>query len=112
MDATGILVPILVSVVLSVAGAFAVARYSGPAQTQYVDALKGRLAVVERERDDVAAKLPKHEARIAQLEARVAELEETNRKQAAELLELYRRLDADEHRLEADEARLPHSGAK
>lgn len=99
-DLTPIIVPIVVSVMLSISGAFVVARWAGPAQSAYIAALQGRLAVVERERDDAEQDIPKLEARIAHLEARVRELEATVRERESEVLRLY-------HRLEEDEKRLP-----
>jgi TolA-binding protein len=111
-DLTPILLPVIVAVILSVSGAFVVSRFSSPAQSAYVAALEGRMKVLQGERDDATARLPHHEQRIAQLEAKVAELEVTNRRQAQELLELYRRLDADERRMEHDERLLPKGGAR
>ena len=108
-DLTPIVIPVVVAVILSVSGAFVVSRFSSPAQNAYVAALEGRLRVVGAERDEALARLPHHEQRIAQLEERVRELEATNARQAAELIALYRRLDADERRLTDDETRLPPS---
>lgn len=99
IDLAPILVPIVVSVILSLTTAFVVARYSGPAQSAYIQALQGRLAVVEQERDDAQLEVPKLEARIAHLESRVHELETTLREREQELNRLYRRLEADEKRL-------------
>jgi chromosome segregation ATPase len=99
VDLTPILVPIVVSVVLSIGGAFVVARYSGPAQSAYIQALQGRLAVVEQERDDAELAIPKLEARIDALETHVSELQRTIHERDKELLSLYRRLEADERRL-------------
>ena len=98
-DLTPIIVPILVSVVLATSSAFVVARYSGPAQTAYIQALQGRLMVVEQERDDAQMAIPKLEARIAALEAHVKELQATVHEREIELNRLYRRLEADEKRL-------------
>lgn len=99
LDLTPILVPIVVSVVLSVSSALVIAKYSGPAQSAYIQALQGRLAVVEQERDDAQLEIPKLEARIAHLESRVHELETTLRERETEINRLYRRLEADEKRL-------------
>lgn len=98
-DLTGILVPVVVATLLSVSGAFVVARYSGPAQSAYIAALQGRLSVVEQERDDAALVIPKLEARIRALEDRVHELQEGTAERDREIARLYRRLDADEARL-------------
>ena len=98
-DLTGILVPVVVATLLSVSGAFVVARYSGPAQQAYVQALQGRLAVVEQERDDAEQRIPKLEARIEILEGQVALLVGQNAEKDREIAQLYRRLDADENRL-------------
>jgi septal ring factor EnvC (AmiA/AmiB activator) len=98
-DLTGILVPVVVATLLSVSGAFVVARYSGPAQQAYITALTGRLAVVEQERDDAEESIPKLEARIAALETKVAQLVAENVEKDREIAMLYRRLDADEKRL-------------
>lgn len=99
IDLTPILVPIIVSVILSVSSAYIIARYSGPAQSAYIQALQGRLAVVEEERDDAQLEIPKLESRIAHLETRVRELETALREREQELNRLYRRLEADEKRL-------------
>lgn len=100
VDLSPIIIPVLVSVVLSVAGAAVVSRSAAsPAQAAYIQALQGRLAVVEQERDDAELTIPKLEARIATLEAQVAELKEMLHEKDGELSRLYRRLDADERRL-------------
>jgi tetrahydromethanopterin S-methyltransferase subunit G len=98
-DLTGILVPVVVATLLSVSGAFVVARYSGPAQQAYIAALQGRLSVVEQERDDAEERIPKLEARITVLETQVAQLIGQNIEKDREIAMLYRRLDADEKRL-------------
>ena len=98
-DLTGILVPVVVATMLSVSGAFVVARYSGPAQQAYIQALQGRLAVVEQERDDAEQRIPQLEARIEALETKVAQLVAENVEKDREIAMLYRRLDADEKRL-------------
>ena len=99
-DLWGIVVPIVVSVILSLAAAFIVSRSAAsPAQAAYIQALQGRLTVVEDERDDAQLRLPKLEARIAALEAQVNELKSALHEKDAELARLYRRLDADERRL-------------
>ena len=98
-DLTGILVPVVVATLLSVSGAFVVARYSGPAQQAYITALTGRLAVVEQERDDAEESIPTLEARVAVLETKVAQLVAENVEKDREIAMLYRRLDADEKRL-------------
>ena len=97
-DLTGILVPVVVATLLSVSGAFVVARYSGPAQQAYVQALQGRLAVVEKERDDASEAIPRLEARIHELEQAVEKLEHLVGKRDREIADLYRRLDEDERR--------------
>ena len=98
-DLSPIIVPILVSVVLSVSGAFVVARYAGPAQGAYVAAIQGRMQVLEDERDDAVERIPKLEARIHELEKAVEQLEHLVGKRDREIADLYRRLDADEKRL-------------
>jgi TolA-binding protein len=100
-DLTGILLPVAIATAISVAAAWAVARYSGPAQQAYVQALQGRLAVVEQERDDAALTIPKLEARIHELEQAVEKLEHGISKRDREIADLYRRLDEDERRLPA-----------
>ena len=100
-DLTGILVPVVVATLLSVSGAFVVARYSGPAQASYIQALQGRLAVIEQERDDAVTVIPKLEARIHELEQAVEKLEHLVGKRDREIADLYRRLDEDERRLPA-----------
>jgi septal ring factor EnvC (AmiA/AmiB activator) len=99
MDLGGILAPVVVATMLSVSGAFVVARYSGPAQQAYIQALQGRLAVVEQERDDAATTIPKLESRIHELEKAVEQLERLIGKRDREIADLYRRLDEDERRL-------------
>lgn len=99
-DLWGIVIPIVVSVILSLAAAAIVSRSAAsPAQAAYIQALQGRLAVVEDERDDAQLRLPKLEARIAALESQVNELKSALHEKDAELARLYRRLDADERRL-------------
>jgi predicted RNase H-like nuclease (RuvC/YqgF family) len=90
-DLAGIIVPVVVAVILSTSAAFAVNRYSGPAQAALVTSLDGRLRVVTAERDEMADKIPRLEARIADLEAEVGRLQR-------ESASLYRRLDAAEER--------------
>ena len=63
-DLTPIIVPIIVSVILSISGAFVVSKYTGPAQQAYVAALEGRLKVVTDERGEAWERIPKLEARI------------------------------------------------
>lgn len=99
-DLWGIVVPVLVAVVLSTASAAVVSRSAAsPAQAAYIQALQGRLMVVEDERDDAQQEIPKLAARIEALEAQVRELKDLLHEKDAELNRLYRRLDADERRL-------------
>ena len=93
------LVPVVVAVILSVSGAFVVARFSGPAQTAYIAAVEGRLRVVSAERDEASARITRLEARLVALEEQVQELREAGREKDREIARLYRRLDADEARL-------------
>lgn len=99
MDLWPIVIPIIVSVVLSMSAALAIARYSGPAQEAYVKALTGRLAVVERERDDAELAIPKLEARIEALEQQVVALQKELQERDREIIHLYQRLSDDEKRL-------------
>lgn len=99
-DLWGIVLPVLVAVVLSVAGAAVVSRSAAsPAQTAYIQALQGRLAVVEEERDDAQIAIPKLEARITALEDMVNKLKQELAERDREIARLYRRLEADERRL-------------
>lgn len=99
-DLWGIVVPVLVAVIVSVSGAFIVSRSAAsPAQMAYVQAVQSRLKVVEDERDEAQLAIPKLEARIAHLETRVRELESTVHERELELVRLYRRLDADEAKI-------------
>lgn len=99
-DLWGIVLPVLIAVVLSVAGAAAVSRSAAsPAQTAYIQALQGRLAVVEQERDDAESAIPQLEARIAALENNVQQLKQELAERDREIARLYRRLEADERRL-------------
>lgn len=100
LDLWPIVLPVIVSVVLSLAAAAVVSRSAAsPAQAAYIQALQGRLAVVEDERDEAELAIPKLEARIAALEDRVRELQAAIAEKDRELNGLYRRLDADERRL-------------
>jgi hypothetical protein len=105
-----IVTPIVVSVLLSLAGALAISKYAGPAQAAYVQALEGRLAIVTKARDDAEADLPHLRARILELERQVEELKSDRAAKDREVAELYRRLDArvlrDERRLAKDEREL------
>jgi cell division protein FtsB len=105
-DLWGIVAPIVVSVIISLVGAFFIARYAGPAQAAYVQALEGRLKVVTGERDDALREIPVLRARVVQLEAEVAQLKHDGIAKDAEVIDLYRRLDLDERRLKADERRV------
>lgn len=106
-DLSGIVIPVIVAVVLSISGSIVVSRFSSPAQQAYVAALQGRLDVVTKDRDEASARIGKLEARIAQLEAQVDSLQKESIAKDHEIQRLYRRLDADERRLAADEERLP-----
>ena len=92
--------PIAISVAISLGGALVISRYAGPAQQAYLLAVEKRLTLVTSERDEAEREIPHLRTRIADLEREVESLKEENRK-------LYRRLDADEKRLAADEERLP-----
>lgn len=105
-DLSPIIVPIVVSVILSVSGALVVARFTGPAQAAYVAALEGRLKVVTDERSEAWARIPKLEARIQALEEQVEQLTRQGIEKDRELTRLYRRLDADEQRLIHDEHKI------
>jgi len=99
-DLWGLIVPIIVSVTLSLAAAAVISRSAAsPAQAAYISALQGRLLVVEAARDDAELRIPKLEARIGALEERVHELQSAITEKDRELAGLYRRLDADERRL-------------
>jgi len=97
LDLWPIVVPIIISVILSLAAAAVVSRSAAsPAQQAYIASLQGRLAVVEDERDDAQLRLPKLEARIVALEERVRELQEHIAAKDREIARLYRRLEHDE----------------
>ena len=99
-DLWPIVIPITVSVILSLAAAAVVSRSAAsPAQQAYIASLQGRLSVVEDERDDAQLRLPKLEARIAALEERVHELQASLAEKERELNRLYQRLENDERRL-------------
>jgi septal ring factor EnvC (AmiA/AmiB activator) len=108
-DLTGILVPVVVAVVLSVTASFVTARMAGPAQQAYIAALEARMRVVSADRDDALSRIAKLEARIVQLEAHVDTLQREAIAKDHEIAKLYRRHDADEARLAHDERRLPPS---
>jgi septal ring factor EnvC (AmiA/AmiB activator) len=106
-DLTGILVPVIVAVVLSVSASLVTSRMAGPAQQAYIAALEARMKVVSADRDDAVSRISKLEARIVQLEAEVAALQREGVVKDHEIAKLYRRLDADERRLINDERRMP-----
>jgi septal ring factor EnvC (AmiA/AmiB activator) len=106
LDLSAIIVPIVVSVILSVSGALVVSKRTGTAQEAYVKALEGRLKVVTDERSEAWAHIPKLEARILALEEQVEALTRQGIAKDRELARLYRRLDADELRLVHDEHKL------
>jgi hypothetical protein len=81
-----IIFPVAVAVILSVSGAYVVARYSGPAQTAYVAAITGRLAIVIQERDEARLSVTRLTARVEALETEADRLQ-------GEVIELYRKLD-------------------
>ena len=88
-DLWGILVPVLASTLILLAGAFAVRRYSGPvqaasaqAQASLVSSMEGRLRLLESERDDESRRRAELEAEVKSLRAEVARLE----RQVMELL--------------------------
>jgi hypothetical protein len=91
-ELSGIILPVVVAVILSTSAAFAVQRYSGPA----MGALDTRLRVVTAERDEALERIPRLEARIADLEAEVGRLQR-------ESSSLYRRLDIAEGKLRGAE---------
>jgi len=100
LDLWPIVLPVIVSVILSLAAAAIVSRSAAsPAQAAYISALQGRLLVVEAARDDAELRIPKLEARIGALEERVHDLQSAITEKDRELAGLYRRLDADERRL-------------
>jgi len=105
-DLSGIVVPVLVAVSLSVGGSWIVAHFSSPAQQAYVAALEGRLRVVSQDRDESAERITRMEARIAQLEAQVDSLQREAIAKDHEIAKLYRRLDADERRIIHDERQM------
>jgi hypothetical protein len=102
-DLSGVIVPVVVAVILSVTGSFVISRLSGPAQAAYIAALEGRLRVVQSDRDESLARIAKLEARIALLEAQVETLQHEAIAKDRELARLYRRLDADERRILHDD---------
>jgi hypothetical protein len=104
-DLSPIVLPVVVSVILSLTGAFVVARYSGPAQSAYIAALEGRLRVIAGERDDGMARMSKLEIRIVHLEAEVAALKAANDEKDREIAALYRRLDDSERRMDIPKRR-------
>lgn len=104
-DLWGIIAPIVVSVIISLVGAYMITRYAGPAQAAYISALEGRLKVVVGERDDAVKEIPILKARILALEAEVILLKQAAIAKDLEVVDLYRRLDADEKRITVDEER-------
>lgn len=105
-DLWGIIIPIVVSVILSATTALVISRYAGPAQAAYVDALEGRLKVVTGERDDALRELPILRKRVADLESEVHDLKAASSEKDREIADLYRRIDLDDRRLTLDEKRL------
>jgi chromosome segregation ATPase len=110
----GTLGPILISVTVSLMGAWAISRYAGPAQAAYVTALERRMAIVTAERDEAEKEIPALNARIATLEQEVADLQRKTVDKDREIADLYRRLDADERKIRAatDRARRLHPEGK
>jgi chromosome segregation ATPase len=99
--------PIIISVAISLGGALVISRYAGPAQAAYVTALEKRLAIVTAERDELDDDAGGLRARIQELERQVDELRSASGAKDREIADLYRRIDADERRLTADERRFP-----
>ena len=93
-DMSSVVPAVLVSVVLSLGGALAIARFAGPAQQAYTEALKGRLNVVTGERDDCTDRIKALELRITFLEQEMADLHRESDAKDREIADLYRRLNS------------------
>jgi predicted nuclease with TOPRIM domain len=72
-----LLIPVLASTLILVAGAWVVRRYAGPAQQQYTAAIEGRMKVLTSERDDLSDSLSRLKDEVQGLRTNVAELERT-----------------------------------
>ena len=93
-DLSSIVPAVLVAVILSWGGSLAIARFAGPAQQAYTEALKGRLGVVTEERDDCAGRIKALELRIDFLEQEMADLHKESDAKDREIADLYRKLNA------------------
>jgi predicted nucleic acid-binding Zn-ribbon protein len=89
-DLAGVVVPVVVSTLVLVTGAWVTRRYSGPAQQAYQSALTGRLDVLMAERDDCKKELARLRAEVDALHEKVTDLERQLRDLTAENLELRR----------------------
>jgi uncharacterized protein YlxW (UPF0749 family) len=98
-DLWPLLIPVSLAAVTSVATAWVVRRYAGPAQSAYVVALEGRVKILQSEREDLSKEVAAIEkdmevlrVRIKVLQDKVLELERQVRVLTAENL-VYLRAD-------------------
>lgn len=87
---SGVVAPIVVSTIVLLAGAYAVRRYAGPAQSAYTDAIEGRVKLLMSERDDYKNALDALKVEVETLRKRVVELERQVRELTAENADLLR----------------------
>jgi len=75
-DLWPLLLPVLLAAIISIATAWAVRKYAGPAQAAYVAALEGRIKVLQADREDLSKEVAEIEADMATLKVRVAALQD------------------------------------
>jgi predicted nuclease with TOPRIM domain len=97
IDLTPILIPVIVSLVITAGGAWAVRKWAGPAQKAYQDAVAGRLTVLTTERGELVGKVDSLTAEvnslrgtIERLRDKIGDLEREIRGLTSENLELRR----------------------
>jgi predicted RNase H-like nuclease (RuvC/YqgF family) len=98
LDLTPIIIPIVVSAVITVGGAFVVRRYAGPAQDAYVKALVGRNTLLAQEREDYVKKVADLTEEVKELREEVASLKAEVSRLTRENYRLLQRLDEKDQR--------------
>jgi predicted nuclease with TOPRIM domain len=98
LDLTPILVPIIVSAIITIAAALVVRRYAGPAQDAYVKALVGRNTLLAQEREDYVKKVDGLTEEVKSLRKEVADLKEEVATLTRENYRLLQRLDEKDQR--------------
>jgi predicted nuclease with TOPRIM domain len=103
VDLSPILIPVIVSLVITAGSAWAVRRWAGPAQAAYESALSGRLAILTDERrelvdkvDDLTSEVEQLRGVIDRLRDKIGDLERQVRELTVENLNLRRRIERDQ----------------